>query len=350
MRSHSNLSKVVFVSLLVVGSRALAVGGPDQGTLFAGVGVDWQRTATEFRPVSRPEPVPPTLPAYPPKIGMTYVVGAARLKMIKCDNPDANQFVRCDAEATLEPKHEPSQFCSAWLSRPSATPPPKVSLYALNGRPDDSGGFKFQNPAADSKEVTFACAAANPHSASDAEWHALGAIGKCLLWPKMPPIPPATSSPSVPPTEFPPATSSANDRFLTCLRTVRADYCGQGVTYTKDGTLVDIYDKAHLGSHQSQPAFVLEANWNQHGAICLIHPRYLSLAPDCQATFPNELTLAFGGKEKGAGATLFHYHCRKALEPKVDEKCDSGGRCATVKVLLELLNDGVLWDDSLVLP
>ncbi len=223
-----------------------------------------------------------------------------------------------------------------------------MSVYALNGKPDGSGGFQFQDPAAKDKEVTFACAAANPISVSDSEWHALGAIGKCLLWPKMPPIPPATSSPSVPPTEFPPDASSTNDRFLTCLRTIRADYCGHGVTYTKDGTLVDIYDKNHLASHQSQPAFVLEANWDQHGAICLIHPRYLSLAPDCKTTFPNELSLSLGPQEKGP--TLVKYHCRKTVKIKVDEKCDHGGRCATAKALLELLSEGVLWDDSLVLP
>ncbi len=64
--------------------------------------------------------------------------------------------------------------------------------------------------------------------------------------------------------------------FNTCLRMARADYCGTGESYTRDGTLLNIYDR--FGIQKSEPesekeGLVFEAAWNENGALCVHHPR-----------------------------------------------------------------------------
>ena len=46
------------------------------------------------------------------------------------------------------------------------------------------------------------------------------------------------------------------DWYNACIRLLRADYCGDGRPFTRDGTLVDIYD--HLGGHRSDARSTLE--------------------------------------------------------------------------------------------
>lgn len=54
-----------------------------------------------------------------------------------------------------------------------------------------------------------------------------------------------------------------------CTRMMRADYCGDGVSYTKDGTLINIYDRK--GIQVSDPSLGLdfEAAWGPDGAVCV---------------------------------------------------------------------------------
>jgi hypothetical protein len=62
-------------------------------------------------------------------------------------------------------------------------------------------------------------------------------------------------------------------RYNACIRMVRADYCGDGTPHTKDGTLIDLFDK--IGIQTDDPALGLEfeAAWAPHGAICVRHVR-----------------------------------------------------------------------------
>jgi hypothetical protein len=55
--------------------------------------------------------------------------------------------------------------------------------------------------------------------------------------------------------------------LVTCVRALRADYCGDGTPYTVDGTLVDIYD--HLGVQVDDQDWVPEAAWTPEGARCV---------------------------------------------------------------------------------
>jgi hypothetical protein len=51
-----------------------------------------------------------------------------------------------------------------------------------------------------------------------------------------------------------------------CTRLVRADYCGDGTSYTKDGNLINLYDT--LGIQQDTEDWVFEAEWDEKGARC----------------------------------------------------------------------------------
>jgi hypothetical protein len=58
------------------------------------------------------------------------------------------------------------------------------------------------------------------------------------------------------------------DTYLeTCIRALRADYCGDGVTHTVDGTLINIYDKLNIQADTL--AWSLESNWTPDGAVCI---------------------------------------------------------------------------------
>jgi hypothetical protein len=75
----------------------------------------------------------------------------------------------------------------------------------------------------------------------------------------------------------------------TCIRLVRADYCG-GHGTTRNGMAIDIYDKIgiqprdKLGDEATGLSF--EAAWNTKGAVCVAHTRV-----------PQKMSLARLGKE-----------------------------------------------------
>jgi hypothetical protein len=84
-----------------------------------------------------------------------------------------------------------------------------------------------------------------------------------------------------------------------CTRLARADYCGNGVSHTHDGTWVNVWDDlASPGSIQQHgggplqlppPYMVFEAGWNTHGAVCLSHPRWLLNGLSLAAACPDRL-------------------------------------------------------------
>lgn len=61
--------------------------------------------------------------------------------------------------------------------------------------------------------------------------------------------------------------------FQACTRMFRADYCGDGVGYTRDGTPINIEDTLGIQSFDPAPDLVFEAAWGPHGALCVHHPR-----------------------------------------------------------------------------
>jgi hypothetical protein len=63
------------------------------------------------------------------------------------------------------------------------------------------------------------------------------------------------------------------DLYNACVRMLRADYCGDGVATTRDGTLIDLYDDRGIQTLDQVSAREFEAGWTAAGAVCLHHVR-----------------------------------------------------------------------------
>jgi len=61
--------------------------------------------------------------------------------------------------------------------------------------------------------------------------------------------------------------------YNACVRTVRADYCGQGEGTTRTGMQIDLYDDANIQKPANDPAYEFEAGWTAAGAVCVHHVR-----------------------------------------------------------------------------
>ena len=60
----------------------------------------------------------------------------------------------------------------------------------------------------------------------------------------------------------------------SCQRLVRADYCGNGVSHTRNGTPVDVYDAMGIQNPDNVGGNTLEADWRPDGAYCIQHTRW----------------------------------------------------------------------------
>ncbi|MBV9202478.1 MAG: hypothetical protein JOY83_22635 [Alphaproteobacteria bacterium] len=61
--------------------------------------------------------------------------------------------------------------------------------------------------------------------------------------------------------------------YQACVRLVRADYCGDGVGYTRNGTPIDVFDAIGIQRDEIAPGMTFEAAWGPDGAVCVRHPR-----------------------------------------------------------------------------
>ena len=93
-----------------------------------------------------------------------------------------------------------------------------------------------------------------------------------------------------------------------CTRMARADYCGDGVSWTRDGTLVNLYDTLGVQISDPVPEMYFEAGWGPRGAICVNDARYAARLPDgarllppCWAELPRCTSLTDASR---LGATL----------------------------------------------
>ncbi len=57
--------------------------------------------------------------------------------------------------------------------------------------------------------------------------------------------------------------------YQTCVRLVRADYCGDGTGHTRNGTPIDIFDKIGIQRDEAAPGLTFEAAWGPDGAVCV---------------------------------------------------------------------------------
>ncbi len=79
------------------------------------------------------------------------------------------------------------------------------------------------------------------------------------------------------------AGTSLRDHHQACTRMLRADYCGDGVPHTSDGTPIHVLDA--LGIQTAEPGvdYVVEAEWGPDGATCLnaANTRLPGVVVDC---------------------------------------------------------------------
>jgi hypothetical protein len=88
-----------------------------------------------------------------------------------------------------------------------------------------------------------------------------GAAGKCMVW-------------GYKPWENTASGDSMLPYYQSCTRMVRADYCGDGRGFTRDGTRIDLFDP--VGVNEPEPparAMLFEAAWGPQGALCIAKPR-----------------------------------------------------------------------------
>jgi hypothetical protein len=111
-----------------------------------------------------------------------------------------------------------------------------------------------------------------------------GAIGKCVLW------------------GYDPAKVGAG-MHQACTRMVRADYCGDGVSSTRNGTIIDVSDTRGVQTATNLPGFSFEAGWNENGATCVNHPRIAGVVPSCFRDLP---ACASASEAENRGATLMN--------------------------------------------
>ena len=62
--------------------------------------------------------------------------------------------------------------------------------------------------------------------------------------------------------------------LAACTRAVRADYCGNGVAHTRDGTPVNFWDNLGIQTRDITK-WKIEAEWTTQGAKCIRHTRWL---------------------------------------------------------------------------
>ncbi len=71
-----------------------------------------------------------------------------------------------------------------------------------------------------------------------------------------------------------------------CTRMLRADYCGDGSSYTMNNVLVALYDG--LGIRVDTEDWEPEAEWDEDGAVCSASHRIESLVPACGESLVDE--------------------------------------------------------------
>jgi hypothetical protein len=70
------------------------------------------------------------------------------------------------------------------------------------------------------------------------------------------------------------------DHHQACTRMIRADYCGNGKSWTFDGTQINVYDSVGLQADAST-AMQVDAEWLPTGARCIHEARALQGKPTC---------------------------------------------------------------------
>jgi hypothetical protein len=136
--------------------------------------------------------------------------------------------------------------------------------------PDGQGGWKPAcEPDASGERWGFPVALPEGHPGRDNTITltcASGAVGKCARF-------------GYRPWAQDPQGEDLMPLHAACVRMVRADYCGDGEAYTKNGTTIDTYDDLGIQTRglADDARYAFEAGWTGQGAVCVNHTRWSDL-------------------------------------------------------------------------
>lgn len=155
-----------------------------------------------------------------------------------------------------------SALTSSWQSACVDSAGSPVLAVPLLNHWDLQTGARIDDPST----FTFACVNA--------------ALGKCVIWGYRPWANATRCQGDVC------SPVSLTDYHQACTHLVRADYCGSGVPYTVNGTLIDIFDDLTPPIQARAGSWGLEARWTPSGASCMSGARVEELitagkSPDC---------------------------------------------------------------------
>jgi hypothetical protein len=100
--------------------------------------------------------------------------------------------------------------------------------------------------------------------------------------------------------------ASLQDHLTACTRLIRADYCGDGTSWTVDGRLIDIYDAVGI-QLDTDPTWPFEAYWAPTGATCVSDRRYYDASKPTPACLVTKHSPDCIGKGKGTALILNRY-------------------------------------------
>jgi hypothetical protein len=90
------------------------------------------------------------------------------------------------------------------------------------------------------------------------------------------------------------AGESLRDHHQACTRMLRADYCGNGRSWTANGTPINLYDS--VGIQSDDATWAVDAEWTAAGAICTNHIRdFQPGEPSCVPELTDPACGTFGG-------------------------------------------------------
>ena len=104
------------------------------------------------------------------------------------------------------------------------------------------------------------------------------------------------------------------DYHQTCVRIVHADYGGDGSPHTRDGTLIDIFDRLGIQRSDRDPDLTFEAAWGPDGAVCVRRTR------SAEVLSSEELIKCLSQASRSLRRALFRSRIGLDLEPVVGRR------------------------------
>jgi len=151
------------------------------------------------------------------------------------------------------------------VASPSERPASGLELYGLSQRDARGEWSPLCKPGADGRALGFPLPVVVPSEedvGADGGGFSIactaGARGKCVML-------------GYRPWEAAASGESLQPYFEACVRMMRADYCGDGRSYTRPGIRIDMWDSVGIQAAQTDMPF--EAAWGANGAVCLAKVR-----------------------------------------------------------------------------